>query len=450
MDEPQENARKPIALAAKIGIPVLVAIIGVAIYLASRVDYPDVIRIGDGSPGGRYASLNKALEPHLNKVLKEKFGSRVERVHTQGSLENLQKVESGELHLAFCQEGVGAAAQVNSVINLENEYLYVVVKDDSPITRVADLQGKQINPGTKGSGTYILSHQIFEYYPLTDFQETNLGFTEVLEQFDAGKLDAAFFVSGFKSPALLQMLRTGNFRVLPVPFVPAMWLTHPWINELTLPAMAFKRLPNPIPAEDIPTLGVKSSIIAGKDIPPAIVEAVVAAILETSFVQETELVLLRNNQATGFAYTDTQYQIHEGAQAYYYPWQPTIPSDFVESWNGIIGIIVLVGSGVYTVISYFRQKKDEQLAQLEEGKKNTLDEYVRQIEEVVERVAPADSSEDLAALRAELSAINRQASIDYREERFRSSEDFTAFTVQLSFAMEQIQGRGQEIGGHQG
>ena len=450
MDEPQEKTRKPIVLAAKIGIPVLVAIVGVAIYLASRVDYPDVIRIGDGSSGGRYASLNKALEPHLNKVLKEKFDSRVERVHTQGSLENLQKVESGGLHLAFCQEGVGSATQVNSVINLEYEYLYVVLKEDSPISRVADLRGKRINPGTKGSGTYILSHQIFEYYPLTDFQETNLGFTEVLEQFDAGKLDAAFFVSGFKSPALLNMLHTGDYRVLPVPFVPAMWLTHPWINEQTIPAMAFKRLPNPIPAEDIPTLAVKSSIIASKNLPPAIVEAVIAAILETSFVQETELVLLRNNQATGFAYTDTQYQIHEGAQAYYYPWQPTIPSDFVESWNGIIGIIVLVGSGVYTIISYFRQKKDEQLAQAEEGKKNTLDEYIQQIEEVVERVVQAGSSEDLSAHRTELSAINRQASNDYRDEKFRSSEDFTAFTVQLSFAMEQIQGKGQELENNHG
>ena len=145
MEEPQENARKQMGLIVKIGVPVVVAIVGISIYLASRVDYPDVVYFGDGSPGGRYAALNKALEPHLSKLLEDKFGSRLERVHTQGSLENLQKVESGELHLAFCQEGVAFSDKVRSVINLEYEYLYVVVKEKSPITQIVDLQGKRPN-----------------------------------------------------------------------------------------------------------------------------------------------------------------------------------------------------------------------------------------------------------------------------------------------------------------
>ena len=33
--------------------------------------------------------------------------------------------------------------------------------------------------------------------------------------------------------------------------------------ERTVPAMTFQRIPYPVPAADIPTLAVKSSIIAG-------------------------------------------------------------------------------------------------------------------------------------------------------------------------------------------
>ena len=92
--------------------------LGIWIFLASRIDYPTVVRFGDGSPQGRYAMLNAALYPRLASALEKKFGSRLEIVHTQGSLENLRKVESGELHLAFCQEGVGHSEKVRSVIGM--------------------------------------------------------------------------------------------------------------------------------------------------------------------------------------------------------------------------------------------------------------------------------------------------------------------------------------------
>ena len=423
----------------------IVAALGIWIYLTSRIDYPAVVRFGDGSPGGRYALLNAALYPRLSKVLEDKFGSRLEIVHTQGSLENLRRVETGDLHLAFYQEGVAHSDKVNSVTNLEFELVYWVVRNGAGISKLADLNGKRINLGPKESGTFVLSRQILDYYHLADFQELNYDFQEASAHFDE-ELDAAFFVSAFQSPVLTELLQRGTYRILPLPFAPAMRLTHSWIFEQTIPAMAFARAPEPVPDQDIPSLAIKSSIIAGKNVPAPIVELVVRTILDSPFTQETNLPLLRNTRKTGFAHTDTQFHLHDGAASYYFPWQPTIPSDFVESWNGIIGLLVLLSSGIYTVCVQIRRKREEQRTLQEMSKKNALDEYIQKIEEVCDRVVTASTQKELMSQRRELNLINLQASVDYREERFRSSEDFMAFTTQVSFVLAQIVAKIQEIG----
>ena len=129
-----------------------------------------------------------------------------------------------------------------------------------------------------------------------------------------------------------------------------------------------------------------------------------------------------------------------------FPFWGHIPSDFVESWNGIVGLLVLISSGIYTVVVQIRRRHEEQRMDQELSKKNALDNYVQKIEVVCERVVKASTSRELMGLRRELNLINLEASVDYREERFRSSEDFTAFTTQVSFVLAQIVAKIQEIG----
>ena len=420
----------------------LLAALGLWIFLTSRIHYPDVIRIGDGSPQGRYAALNKALYPYLAAALKKKFGSRLERVHTQGSLENLRRITDGDLHLAFYQEGVGHADQVRSVINLEYESVYWVVKSNSGIQTLADLQGKRVNLGPKASGTYILSNQILNFYPVTDYTPVYYSFDEAARRME--ELDAAFFVAGVQTPVITNLLATGQYQLRPLDFAPAMRLSHSWISPRQIPAQTFQRIPVAIPPTSLQTLGVKSSIIAGQSVPPAIVETVVRTILETPFTLNNNLVLLRNTKRTGFAHTDTQFHLHEGAGSYFFLWEPTIPSDFVESWNGIIGLLVLILSASYTLFAQIRQRREAKRQILEMAKKNALDLYVQQLEKLCMEVKSSLVPEDLWALRRQLSQINLAASADYRDEHFRSSEDFTAFTTQANFMMSLINSRIQE------
>ena len=418
---------------------------GAWLYLASRVDYPEVVRIGDGSPVGRYAALNQDLQRRLAPVLQEEFGSALEAVHTEGSLENLRRVEEGGLHLAFYQEGVGHSAQVRSVANLEYEYVIVVVPDGSANESLADLSDERLNLGPPGSGTYILASQILDYFPLRTYQEKNYSFAEVEERF-AEELDAAFFVAGLQAPALTQFLQTGSYRILPLKFAPAMSSAYSWVDARPIPASTFARIPRAVPAENLPTLAVKSALIAGSGVPGPLVDTVLRTILETPFAQENNLTLLSATEQTGFAYTNPQFPLHPGARSYYFPWKPKIPSDFVESWNGIIGLLVLLGSGVYTAVVQIRQRRKGERLNREMAKKNALDEYVHQLEKICQQVLQATTQDELSGLRRQLNMINLQASNDYREEKFRSSDDFTAFTVQVSYVLAQIVAKIQEVG----
>ena len=233
-------------------------------------------------------------------------------------------------------------------------------------------------------------------------------------------------------------LTTIPYQLVGLDFAPAMAAMHNWVAPRTIPRATFARQPRAEPAQDLPTLAVKSTLVAHRQVPAPLIEAVVEGVLETSYIQETNLGLLRDWRQSGFAHAHAPFPLHPGAQAFYFPWEPKIPSDFVESWNGIIGLMVLLGTGLYTGIAQLRQRGERRRQEEAMAQKNALDEYVRQLENLCAQVVEATDGDRLEGLRRALNLINLQASKDYRDEKFRSSDDFSAFTAQASYVLAQI------------
>ncbi|NKB67278.1 MAG: TAXI family TRAP transporter solute-binding subunit [Candidatus Latescibacteria bacterium] len=420
------------------GVCLLLAVVlGVGIYQSAQIEYPPSIRIGGGAPGGRYDALNKALQARLDTILQRRFGTSYQLVHTQGSVDNLRRLQKGELDLAFFQEGVGGGRDLRSLVNLEYEYVLLVTRSNETLDDLSDLHQRRINVGPQGSGTLQVVEKILAYYPLSAFQPRHFSVGEVVSSF-ASELDGAFFVSGLQAPLLVELLKDPQYQLVGLDFAPAMATRHNWVVPRMVPRATFARQPQAQPPIDLATLAVRSSLVARQQVPAPLVEALVEGGLGAPYIQENNLGQLHDWQQSGFAHARPPFPLHPGAKAVFFPWEPKIPSDFVESWNGIIGLLVLLGSGVYTGISQWRQRGERLRQEQALAQKNALDEYVRQLEELCTQVVGTTDEASLDKLRRNLNLINLQASRDYRDEKFRSSDDFTAFTAQASYVLAQI------------
>ncbi len=68
---------------------------------------PESISIATGSVGGRYLEIAKALGDKIEKRL----GVDVNYVESTGSIENISKINNGEVHFALCQSSTTSVLQ---------------------------------------------------------------------------------------------------------------------------------------------------------------------------------------------------------------------------------------------------------------------------------------------------------------------------------------------------
>jgi uncharacterized protein len=73
---------------------------------AAEPDWPDQLRIGTASPGGTYYVYGEALA----KILTRTLDLPVERLATEGPVQNIELMEAGEAKLGFVT--IGVALQV--------------------------------------------------------------------------------------------------------------------------------------------------------------------------------------------------------------------------------------------------------------------------------------------------------------------------------------------------
>jgi uncharacterized protein len=151
---------------------------------------------------------------------------------TQGSVENLRLVASGQLESGIAQSdivswayaGTGAFAadgpmkQLRAIASLFPESLQLVVRAASPIQTLGDLRGRRISLGETESGTLADARIVLAASGLT---ETDL-IAEYLPAGTAGRnledgtLDGFFAISGVPSSAIREVAATTSIRLVPI------------------------------------------------------------------------------------------------------------------------------------------------------------------------------------------------------------------------------------------
>jgi TRAP transporter TAXI family solute receptor len=134
---------------------------------AAEPDWPDQLRIGTASPGGTYYVYGGALA----KILTRTLDLPVERLATEGPVQNIELMEAGEVKLGFVTIGVALQAwngtgiwagkkparSMRVIFPMYDTPFQLLVLQDSGIRSVSEMSGKRVGVGPRGgtAATYF-------------------------------------------------------------------------------------------------------------------------------------------------------------------------------------------------------------------------------------------------------------------------------------------------------
>jgi uncharacterized protein len=209
---PAPAKSKPVVLGSKPGV------------LGDRLN-ANTIAIVSGNPNATYLTI--AYD--LSDVLDDGDNFRILPVIGKGGGQNIRDVRFLKgVDLGITQSIIlnkfresGEIGNIDDKIvyiaKLFNEEMHVVVRADSGIDSIEQLDGKKVNFSDIGSGSQLSSRDIFKRLNIAPV-EVNMGQGDALEKLKNGELAATILIAG-KPTGVMGKLKVGDgFKFLPVPF----------------------------------------------------------------------------------------------------------------------------------------------------------------------------------------------------------------------------------------
>ena len=272
-----------------------------------------------GGEQGTYYAFGTVLAQQVS----DKTSTTVTAVVSKGSQANVEDIHAGAAQLGFVQSDVMSYAYNGEKLFTEKvtdfsvvAALYMeqvqIVTLNPDIKTVADLKGKTVSIGAKGSGVYFNALDLLGAYGLTenDIKAEHLDFGDSADSLKDGKIDAAFVVAGAPTPAI-QDLGTGKqvyLVSLDKEHVDSLIASSPYYKEYTISKDVYNT------PEDVTTVAVAAVVIARNDVSEAAIYNFVSAIFnnidEIGHAKKAELSL-------DFASSITDVPYHPGAAKYF-------------------------------------------------------------------------------------------------------------------------------------
>jgi len=228
--------------------------------------------LATGQPGGMYDTFGAEYRLRLRPL-----GLDVQILSTNGSIENLERLQRHEVDVAFVQSGTSGlvpdpAGRVRAIAALYREPLWVFHRASLRATSISDLAGRRLGVGAPGSGTEALARALLREHGIdAGAHIVNLTSAAQGAQLVEGRLDAAFFVASSRDPLVLELLSNSDLRPLEFPR-PAVYVhRQPGLSALTL-AEGIVSLRDHIPARDTPLLAAAAMLVCRADLHPRAVE----------------------------------------------------------------------------------------------------------------------------------------------------------------------------------
>lgn len=227
-----------------------------------------------GPAGGTFQVVANAVQVYDPVKALENYN--IQAQSSGGSIENLRKVDSGKAQFGVVYSGhvwQGRNGKLpKDPKKYENilavSYLYgapaqLVVKADSGIKSVKDLEGKKVGVGNAGSGAFANCQQFFTHMGIWDKIERNaMGYNDAAQAFGNNQLDAFWLFTAFPSGAIIMAAQTNDIALVNV-YKDAMetgyFEKYPYFSKLSVPKGTYRGVDYDTPSFQDSTLWVANA-----------------------------------------------------------------------------------------------------------------------------------------------------------------------------------------------
>jgi len=232
---------------------------------------PRHIVMATGSKDGAYYYYGR-----MYRDLMAQEGVDVTLVETAGSIANIDLLNRGEADVGFVQGGTRSDdgnTELRSLASLYFEPVWIFVRRNLPVERLADLRGRRVAVDREGSGTRVVALQLLADIGLDGaaVQISPLGGADAAMALRKGELDAAFLITAANTPVVRDLFTASDIRLLAIDRAAAYRLQHRFLSLLMLPEGAID-LAAGLPAADTVLLAPAANLVVREDFHPALAE----------------------------------------------------------------------------------------------------------------------------------------------------------------------------------
>jgi TRAP transporter TAXI family solute receptor len=188
------------------------------------------LAIGTGNTTGVFYQIGAGYANVVSRHLPE---YEAMSAATAGSVDNLHRLASGDVDLAFAFAGNAADAlqgsgafkgkpePIRAIARLYPSYTHLVVRRDADITSVYDLRGHEITIGPRGSGSEATALRVLAaagLVPGQDLTNTSMSLPQSTKALTDGRIDAMFYTAGLPVPGIVDLFNQhhADVRLLPL------------------------------------------------------------------------------------------------------------------------------------------------------------------------------------------------------------------------------------------
>jgi TRAP transporter TAXI family solute receptor len=264
-------------------VVLLLAVLSIVAYKIINPFPPKVVTISTGQENSAYEQLAKRYAKLLARQ-----GIQVKQIRSQGSIENLRRLQDpgSGVDIAFVQSGSTdlANAERNGLLSLGSlftEPVWLFYRESIKIRELRDLAGLRINVGPAGTGVPQLFEKLLDANGMASekLRLSSLEDTPATVALLGGEIDGMVFSSAADGLLIQMLLQTPGIKLFNFSQAEAYTRRFPFLSHVVLPR-GIVDFGKDIPTHNYDLIAPTATLVAREDLHPALVELFVQAAAE--------------------------------------------------------------------------------------------------------------------------------------------------------------------------